>query len=74
VEVEGPRGSSSSQWAKIVLDDASDDGRRKKKKGRPDGRWQAKLEVKRRDEKERLTSKIEEMIREAKNFPRAITN
>jgi hypothetical protein len=43
--------------AKIVLNDASDDGRRKKKKGRPDGRWQAKLEVKRRDEKERLTSK-----------------
>ncbi|KAM0895252.1 hypothetical protein ACQ4PT_023970 [Festuca glaucescens] len=53
----------SRNGAPIALDDDSDDapggGRNK---GRPDGRRQVKLEVKRRAEQERLTSKIEEMM------------
>ena len=63
--------------APITLDDDDSDvvptgGR---KKGRPDGRRQVNLEVKRRAEQERLTSKIEEMMNtKQKNSTRLITN
>jgi hypothetical protein len=47
----------------IDLDDDSDDALEGgRNKGRPDERIQVKLEVKRRGEQERLTSKIEEMM------------
>jgi hypothetical protein len=49
--------------APIVVDDDSDDAPKGgRNKGRPDGRKQVKLEVKRRVEQDRLTSKIEEMM------------
>jgi hypothetical protein len=57
--------------APIAFDDDSDDapavGRNKR---RLDGRRQAKLEVKRRAEQERLTSKMKEMVALKRKLPK----
>jgi hypothetical protein len=62
--------------ATIALgDDSVDAPARGRNKGRPDGRTQAKLEVKRRAEQESFASKIEEMMtHKQKDCPRAIAN
>jgi hypothetical protein len=61
--VEGPRGSRPCHGALIPLYDDSDDApRRGRNKGWPDDRRHVKLDVKRKTEQERFTSKTGEMI------------